>query len=158
MLSVAGHNEPPLWFVGHGDLTNTTARGQNETANFYTQVNASTHAGFNLVEILVDQWERADTRSGVSNKTTQSIDGILALNPNAMIILRPSILPAVEPSVVMCKENSSATTPSGLSSSTILPVFFCSPPFSVIPCFHKRQSLPQSRWLSERRKLGRKSC
>jgi hypothetical protein len=118
MLSVggAGLHEPPLWFVGHGDLTNTTARGQNETANFYTQVNASTHAGFNLVEILVDQWERADTRSGVSNKTTQSIDGILALNPNAMIILRPSILPAVEPSVVMCKENSSATTPSGLTT------------------------------------------
>ena len=116
MLSVAGAHEPPLWFVGHGDLTNATARGQVETANFYTQVNASTRAGFNLVEILVDQWERADTRSGVSNKTTQSIGGILALNPSAMIILRPSILPAVEPSVVMCKGNSSATAPSSLTT------------------------------------------
>lgn len=116
MLSVGGTHEPPLWFVGHGDLANSTARGQNETANFYTQVNASTRAGFNLVEILVDQWQRADTRSGVSNKTTRSIDGILALNPGAMIILRPSILPAVEPSVVMCKGNSSATTPSSLTT------------------------------------------
>eukprot|EP01051_Picozoa_sp_SAG22_P002389 SAG22_NODE_104_length_20159_cov_5.877517_28_plen_984_part_00 len=116
MISVAGAHEPPLWFVGHGDLSNTTARGQTELGNFYTQVTASTRAGFNLVEVLVDQWQRADTSSGVSDKTTQSIDGILALNPSAMIILRPSILPAVEPSVVMCKGNSSATTPSTLTT------------------------------------------
>ena len=116
MLSVGGAHEPPLWFVGHSDLSNTTARGQNETDNFYTQINASTHAGFNLVEILVDQWERAETSSGVSNKTTQSIDGILALNPSAMIILRPSVLPAVEPSVVMCKGNASSQSPSSLTT------------------------------------------
>ena len=116
MISVAGAHEPLLWFVGHGDLTNATARGCVEIAECFTQVNASTRAGFNLVEILVDQWERADTRSGVSNRTAQSIDGILALNPGAMIILRPSILPAVEPSVVMCKGNSSATAPSSLTT------------------------------------------
>jgi hypothetical protein len=117
MLSVDGAHEPPLWFVGHGDLTDATAKGQAEIDNFFTQINSSTRAGFTLVEILVDQWQRVnDTASGLSNKTMSSIDGILARNPSAMIILRPYILPAVEPSLLMCKENASATVLSGLTT------------------------------------------
>ena len=109
VLSIGNRSISPMWFAGHGEAANTS--------NFVAQWNASHSAGFVLVETLLTQWQLDDTTaSGLNNDTIRAMDNILALNPVALVILRPEILPDVDKTVIMCKTNASSTTVSGLAT------------------------------------------
>eukprot|EP00037_Helgoeca_nana_P020753 m.207255 g.207255 ORF g.207255 m.207255 type:complete len:872 (-) comp25389_c0_seq1:248-2863(-) len=119
-ILVDGQPLAPVWFVGAGGWAAQDSTGGRRTdlGDFFSQVGAAAQNGFRLFEPAAITGN--STTGVLSESTRQIMDGVIALRPDALFILRLRLNPDIgEPVVVQCKDNASVQVNVTYSTSHI---------------------------------------